>query len=171
MLKLRSTILLACLLAVYSCAQQGDPLISTHSSVRIEGIAAECYATRSRIFLVIMHGFRNIERTVSTSSSSAAGSSAKVTEINGEFATSDGRNVKWDCTTTDGRKGEVTISGIEYDLAEGNIFLVTTEQASIKVNQLIRELGRPHNIIELVEALAASDPEIREYINAIGKQE
>jgi hypothetical protein len=47
-----------------------------------------------------------------------------------------GRPVPWTCFTRDGHGGRFTIDGVDYDLARGKVFLVTTRTDRPRVEQL-----------------------------------
>src|SRR5436190_8279069 len=49
---------------------------------------------------------------------------------------SDGRRIDFRATTTDGKSGHITIAGVEYDLAKGSLFLVSTQQNPPTVSQI-----------------------------------
>jgi hypothetical protein len=164
MMKYLTTLAIICLLAVSGCGRSGEPLVTTSGSVRIENTAAECYASHGSIFLVVWHDFGAIAPSGGTSSYSGVSSSSRLTEIDGEFATSDGERVVWSCRTVDGKTGTVTISGVAYELVEGNIFLVVTDETGTRVTQLARELVKGEDFLVTMEALAESDPKIKAFV-------
>src|SRR5258706_10502867 len=47
--------------------------------------------------------------------------------------------VKAECVTTDGRAGSVTVNGKSFDLAQGNLILVSTAGGTVRLKQLKRD--------------------------------
>jgi hypothetical protein len=73
------------------------------------------------------------------------------------------RGVEWRLVTPDGVGGEVTIGGEKFDLAKGNVFLVSTDGV-VKVTQLSRDLSalpvKPDSFV----GLAKEDEAIRKFV-------
>ena len=57
----------------------------------------------------------------------------------GELSSHDGRKFAWDCQSSDGRTGKITVDHVNYDLATGSVLLVTVKDDSVIVKQVKRE--------------------------------
>jgi hypothetical protein len=73
--------------------------------------------------------------------------------------------VNWRCETADGQSGSMMINGQVFDLANGNVFLVSTVVGG-KVSQLSRDFSSLELRHESVSGLAKSDEEIRKFVEA-----
>jgi hypothetical protein len=60
----------------------------------------------------------------------------------GEFLVPDGRKIAWSCSTSDAERGTMTISGQRFELREGGVVLVRTNEPEIKVRQLVVEQSK-----------------------------
>src|SRR5262245_59627797 len=58
-----------------------------------------------------------------TSSASGSGPGG----YHGELTTRSGHQIARRCTTADGKTGTVTIAGVDYDLAQGQLFLIAAQ--------------------------------------------
>jgi hypothetical protein len=77
----------------------------------------------------------------------------------------DGRSLAWEVLTMDGREGQVRIGGAAYDLAAGNVFLVTTQGGAVAVRQLRRDLSPVPAERNAVLAFAWGDPDLAAFMN------
>ena len=73
--------------------------------------------------------------------------------------------MNWLCETADGRSGSITINGERFDLAKGNVFLVSTEGFG-KVSQVSRDFSALELKHESFADLAKNDEEIRKFVEA-----
>ncbi|EEF63223.1 hypothetical protein [Pedosphaera parvula] len=83
-----------------------------------------------------------------------------------EHVTSHGTKVPVVANTRDGRSGTISIAGTEYDVANGNVFLVSTVDGKFKVQQLARDLMQVQPNAENIEKFAMADQEIGAFLNA-----
>jgi hypothetical protein len=74
-----------------------------------------------------------------------------------------GRNVNWRCETADGLSGSMAINGQVFDLAKGNVFLVSTVGFG-NITQLSRDLSALELNHESFSELAKSDEKIRKFV-------
>lgn len=74
-----------------------------------------------------------------------------------------GRNIHWRCETADGRAGGLSINGNQFDLAKGNVFLVSTGDTP-GVTQLTRDYSGLALTHESLAALAKDDEVIRKFV-------
>ncbi len=89
----------------------------------------------------------------------------------GELHAKDGREIPWSCRTRDGQSGRATIDGVDFDLAKGCVFLVSTKDKKTTVRQLHRDISglthmSPMNLEQDFDEWAKADPEIREFVQA-----
>jgi len=78
----------------------------------------------------------------------------------GQHRANSGRSVDFRAETTDGKVGSITIAGVNYDFAKGQLFLVSAHRDPVKVAQIRFNLKGFPSEDELKE-LAKSNPEIR----------
>lgn len=85
----------------------------------------------------------------------------------GEFVTQDGRKLAWSCRTSDAARGTVTIDGQTFELRDGAVFLVRTNEPQAKVRQLVVELSKLQNPLppdRPLQAWAEAEPRIAEFV-------
>ncbi|MBN1826401.1 MAG: hypothetical protein JW958_09050 [Candidatus Eisenbacteria bacterium] len=153
-----------CLLALIGCGQNGGSLVTASGSVQVEETMASYYASGERVFLVVWHDMIRSLGSGGGHGGSGSSSSARKTEIEGDYQTTDGRGFRYTCRTTDGITGFVVIDGVEYDLADGCLFLVASHAEGSSVTQLKRELVMPGAPQEMFKALADTDPQIAAFV-------
>ena len=85
----------------------------------------------------------------------------------GSARSADGRGLTWELQTVDGTTGESQISGTRYDLAAGNLFLVTTQGGTTAVRQLHRDLSAVPLDHDGILAFARNDPELSAFLDEI----
>jgi hypothetical protein len=85
----------------------------------------------------------------------------------GSASSADGRKLTWEVQTVDGTTGDVQISGTRYDLAAGDLFLVTTRGGATAVRQLRRDLSAVPLDHDGILAFARNDPELAAFLDEI----
>jgi hypothetical protein len=93
---------------------------------------------------------------------SSSGSSQGV-KCKGSLVGKDGRRIEFNCETTDGKTGQVTVDGRPYNLADGNLFLVSTAEDQTRTKQLKRALREVKLERESLEAFGRNDPDIVDF--------
>ena len=93
-------------------------------------------------------------------------------KISGQQRSTDGRQVDWQCDTSDGKTGTVTLNGQVYDLAQGSLFLVSTKGTEARMLQLKRDtmklkVGNDPKVT--LESLIKGDEEIGPFFANAGK--
>jgi hypothetical protein len=73
--------------------------------------------------------------------SGSGGGSAGGASYEGHHSATNGRRVEFRAKTTDGKSGSITIAGVDYDLAKGSLFLVSTRNDPPKVAQITFDLS------------------------------
>src|SRR4051794_9936001 len=81
-------------------------------------------------------------------------------EGDGYLDSHDGRRVEFSYAIEADGTGRVTVDGVDYDLAKGNVFLVRAEGGGSRVKQLRRDLGHLRLDPEYFKSLGRSDAEI-----------
>jgi hypothetical protein len=99
-------------------------------------------------------------------SSGLSGSPGRREYSGGMGAMPDGRKVQWKCMTTDGKTGPVTINGVEHQLANGPLFLVTTRNGKTEVKQLQRDFSKMVADVESMNRLTLQDKDVSQFIEA-----
>ena len=90
----------------------------------------------------------------------SSSSNSQGVKCQGQLQTEGGQKVEFRCETKDGKKWNAAINEVDYDLADGNLFLVRAEGDQIQVKQLKRTLEQQKFDRESVQALAKRDAEI-----------
>jgi hypothetical protein len=88
---------------------------------------------------------------------------------NGRVHLRDGRQVEFYCATKDGKAGPVTIDRATYDLADGNLFLISQDGDRLRVKQLKRPMRDLEFTREKLEAFARQDKELVAFFSKTGK--
>ena len=78
----------------------------------------------------------------------------------GHHRAMDGRRVDFRAKTADGKVGSITIAGVDYDFAKGQLFLVSARQEPVQVTQISFDLNGFTNA-DALKGLAKSNPQIR----------
>lgn len=92
------------------------------------------------------------------------------TTIDGHLRFPDGKTVAVSCRTRDGNTGPVTIGEYKFDLADGNLFLVTGPSDRPRVKQLKRDLSRiDFTKRQSIQAYGQADAEITAFFTRGGK--
>jgi len=86
--------------------------------------------------------------------------SAQAAKCEGSLVGKNGGRVEFSCQTADGKTGQVTVDGRAYNLADGNLFLVSTAGDKTQAKQLKRALREVKFERESLEAFARSDADI-----------
>jgi hypothetical protein len=94
-------------------------------------------------------------------SSSAGSASGQGASCEGRHSARDGRHFEYRAQTTDGKAGTVTIADVDYDLAEGSLFLVSARDGPPKVAQISFDLSALPKKSQALKELAKSNPQIR----------
>ena len=103
-------------------------------------------------------------------SSGSGDGSARGASYEGRHSATDGRRVEFRAKTTDGKSGSITIAGVDYDLAMGSLFLVSTSDDPPKVAQISFDLsGFPKG--DALKELAKSNPQIRGFFEKHKKED
>lgn len=98
--------------------------------------------------------------------SSGGGASLAGMDFRGAMRSAAGVEVGWSCQTRDGQSGAVTIQGQSFDLADGQLFLVSTAGGAVRIRQLrLPEMQGSHAAFE---RLAADVPDVGAFVKAAG---
>ena len=101
----------------------------------------------------------------------SSSSGADGMKCRGHVLSREGRRVDFSCQTKDGKSGPVTVGESNYDLKEGNLFLLTYDGDRLRVSQLKRDLGNLQFKRDKLEAFARQDPELVGFFNQSTKPE
>ena len=89
----------------------------------------------------------------------------------GEFLVPDGRKIAWSCSTSDAERGTVTISGQKFELREGGVFLIRTNESEVRVQQLVVEMSKAQATLgEQLRRLAEGDARVAEFVKEAEKK-
>ena len=93
-------------------------------------------------------------------SASSSSNSTDGMVCRGQIRSRDGQKVEFRCQTKDAKTGPVTIGEANFDLADGNLFLIAQDGERFRVSQLKRDLDNVQFTREKLEEYARKDPEI-----------
>jgi len=100
---------------------------------------------------------------------SAAGShSGGEGDFRGYLLTRDGAHIDWACSTPDGKSGKVKVNGQEFNLAGGALFLVSTTEKPLRVEQLAVAAGELQACADgkKFPGLAKAEPRIASFVES-----
>jgi hypothetical protein len=91
---------------------------------------------------------------------SGSGSTADpIYRYQGYAVSPEGHRFEWEAQTADGKTARFQINNTSYDLADGALFLITTEDGQTEVQQLQRDLSSIQPNHESIVAFARGDPD------------
>jgi len=76
--------------------------------------------------------------------------------------------VTWRLVTTDVKRGTVTVNGVDYELADGAVFLVRARDRDAKVIQVERDVSGMKPTNATWRRLAEDEPEISRFLKEVG---
>lgn len=101
--------------------------------------------------------------------SAGSGGSTPGASYEGHHRASDGRRVEFRAKTVDGKSGNITIAGIDYNIANGSLFLVSAREDPPRVSQITFDLsGFPKD--DTFKEFAKSSPQIRDFFEKHKKE-
>jgi uncharacterized protein YfiM (DUF2279 family) len=77
-----------------------------------------------------------------------------------------GQEFAWQIETRDGRTAQFSLDGQSFDLAAGTVFLVTTVNGTVDVQQLAIDLSGVNPENESITRFSLADPDISQFIEA-----
>lgn len=88
-----------------------------------------------------------------------------VTTLNGEVRTQVGKRVHFEWETTNGRPGKARIDDQEFDVDDGDLFLVTTRNEPPQIQQLRRDFRSVRlSDTNFLSSLAQKDSDVAKFI-------
>jgi hypothetical protein len=100
-----------------------------------------------------------------TSLSSHGSGTVRRTFVDGHFTGAAGRSVEYLCETTDGRTARIEIDGKMFDLSQGSLFLVSTQQEKPRVAQLAQDTTNFPNEAGALREFALANAEISKFFH------
>jgi len=82
----------------------------------------------------------------------------------------DGQSFSWKVHTRDGVTADMWIEDESYDLSQGNMFLVSSRDDGIQVDQLHRDFSELEPNDETISDLSNSDPDVADFIARISSE-
>lgn len=77
-----------------------------------------------------------------------------------------GQEFAWQIETDNGRTAQFSLDGQSFDLAAGTVFLVTTANGTVDIQQLERDLSGVNSENESITRFSLADPDINQFIEA-----
>jgi hypothetical protein len=87
-----------------------------------------------------------------------------------DVESADGQSFSWKVHTRDGVTADMWIEDQSYDLSQGNMFLVSSGDDGIQVDQLQRDFSELEPDVETISASSYSDPDVADFIARIGTE-
>lgn len=105
---------------------------------------------------------------VASSGCDSSGSTSSETHlVQCQAMSKDGYEFFWQIGTNDGRTAEFSINNQSFDLADGTIFLVTTADGVMDIQQLQRDLSDiDHTNDQSITQFGQADPDISQFIQS-----
>lgn len=162
-LKLTSLIFLLLTLILLSGCMRSTPPGPNSAGGSIEGVPYFFHQWAQGLSVMIWHDLSN-----GTADCSGTGSTSDPVYREGCRAeAADGRSLEWQIHTTDGVGAEMRINGNPYDLANGNLFLIDTQDGTLHVVQLQRDLSNLAANHESITAFAQDDVDVSSFIERV----
>jgi hypothetical protein len=79
----------------------------------------------------------------------------------------DGRHFRWEVHTSDGVTAEMWIDDKSFDLSQGAMFLVSTQNDGISIGQLQRDFSELEPDNEAISALTNGDRDVANFVNSV----
>jgi hypothetical protein len=147
-------------LALSACAADKPiPDPETAAGVYIQ-TGFEFYRWEAGLRLMIWHdGIKSSDCATTTNSRSF--------ELHCHAISNDGIRFEWHLETNDGRNANFSINNHSFDLAVGNLFVITTSRKGTNVMQLERDLSEVLAKADSVKAFGVADPTIKEHFQIL----
>jgi len=88
-----------------------------------------------------------------------------------QAASENGFDFFWQIETNDGRTAQFSINNQPFNLADGTVFLVTTADGQVNIQQLQRDLASIEANDPSITAYSLADPEISQFIQSTAPEE
>jgi hypothetical protein len=133
--------------------------LARHGSKRVGPTSVLYVEFNDRLGLAVWCDFQS---TGDGSSGGGVRGLPNAAEYSGRVQAADGRRVEWKWVTPDNASGPLALNGMDYDLARGRLFLVSTKGGKVEVRQLLRDLSgvRPDGL----QNFADSDRDVTKFI-------
>ena len=102
----------------------------------------------------------------SSSCNSSGSSSEKTHVVRCQAFYEPGRSLDWQIETSDGLTGKFVLNNNQFDLSDGNVFVVSTAQNPIEIQQFQRDLSGVKPESESIVGYGLNDPDIDAFIQS-----
>jgi hypothetical protein len=79
----------------------------------------------------------------------------------------DGTELVWSLESSDGETVEMQINGVDYDLSDGNLFLIRTQEGETEIMQLQKDLTGITLERDSIVRFGSSDPDISTFVESL----
>jgi hypothetical protein len=100
----------------------------------------------------------------SSSCDSSGSTSTKTHVVQCQAISETGQSFDWQIETSDGLTGKFVLNNNQFDLTEGNVFVVSTAQGQIDIQQFQCDLSSVRPESESITEFGLNDPDIAEFI-------
>jgi len=102
----------------------------------------------------------------SSSCDSSGPTSTKTHLVECQALSNSGRSLDWQIETSDGLTAKFVLNDKQFNLPDGNVFVVSTAQDAIEIQQFQRDLSGVKLENESITTFALNDPDIAEFIRS-----
>jgi hypothetical protein len=111
------------------------------------------------------------DANASSTCNSSGSTSSDTHLVQCQAVSEDGFELFWQIETSDGRSAQFTINNQAFDLADGTVFLITTDDDQLDIQQLQRDLSGVNAEHQSITDFSLDDPEINQFIQSTVPEE
>ncbi len=149
-----------------SCSPKSTPPGANSIGGAIDGVIYSYHYWDEGLAILIWHDY-----SYGAESCSGTGSTEDpVFRLECSVQAQDGRRFQWEVHTSNGVTGEMWIDGDRFDLDQGALFLISSQDEGFKVDQFQRDFSELEPDNETIVAFANSDPAVSDFIARIATE-
>jgi hypothetical protein len=145
---------------ISSCSPNSTPPGANSIGGSVGGTLYSYHYWQEGLAILIWHDFSYGESGCGGSSSTED----PVYRLNCDVEAHDGRRFSWEVHSSDGLTAEMWIDGDNFDLSQGTLFLVSSQDSGTQVVQVQRDFSELEPANETISALASSDDAIANFV-------
>jgi hypothetical protein len=164
-MSLKTTILIALtglffvfLVVLDGCQRYTPPGPNTHTA-KVEDTSYVLLRWDEGLSVMMWFDFTGVVFT-----SGQGSTSDPIYTASGHKEATDGRRVEWQFKTEDGITATCKINETKYDLSKGTLFLISTRNDRVSIQQIERDLSGVSPTVESCTDFAKNDPDVSAFI-------
>lgn len=146
-------------LGLAACLRSTTPPAPDMAAGAYENVAYEFLHWQEGLNVMVWH-----EAMTDSNCSSSSESNVDTSFVQCQIRTAEGFEYTWQIATKNGRSADVMLNGQPYDLADGNVFLITIENGLPDVQQLPRDLSDVEPNYDSITQFGLADADISQFI-------